>query len=74
MQAPWTEIGRLQSDIQDLKSQINNTVRPYELASLRSTMDSLEHSLREVSSEVVCLRAELQEVQQEIHRLKFPPD
>jgi predicted RNase H-like nuclease (RuvC/YqgF family) len=71
-QAPWTEIGRLQIDVQELSRKINDAAKSHELHSLRSDVDRLEHSLRELSTTVDGLRNELQELRQEIHEVKYP--
>jgi len=65
-QPPWTNIGALQSDVDCLKSELQRKVNSYEVSSLRSTVDRLESSLREISSEVDGLRTRKQEVEMRI--------
>jgi len=63
MQAPWTEIGGLQSEIRDIKSELGQMVRSYELHSLTSRVDRLEHSVRETSSQVNELLSRIETVE-----------
>jgi len=56
MQAPWTEIGRLQSEVSDINRQLNGKVESYEVHAIRSNVDSLERSFRSLSSDFDELR------------------
>lgn len=64
MNAPWTEIGRLQQDVQSLENKLNGKADSYEISSLRSNVDHLEHTMREISSALDGFRTELQTLQE----------
>ena len=70
LQAPWTEIGRLQQELMQLKHELSRKGDKYEINSLSSKVDSLERTNGQLSSEVACLRNELQELQENQIRLK----
>jgi len=63
MQAPWTEIGRLESDVRDIQSTLHNKADSHEIHQINSRLDSLEHSLREISTSFAEVQSELQELQ-----------
>lgn len=48
--APWTEIGRLQSDIQTIRQELYQYAKSYQIDEISRRLDSLEHSLREIGS------------------------
>ena len=66
-QAPWTEVGRLQSDVSDIKRQLNGKVDDHEIYSLRSKVDSLEHSLREISTSLDEFRYRIEDAENKIN-------
>ena len=68
MQAPWTEIGSLQSDIRSLESELRNKGETHEIHTLSSRMDSMEHSLGELSSLFDGIRTELQVICEDFKR------
>lgn len=49
-QAPWTDIGSLQSDIRDIKNELHQKSNIYEIHTINSRLDSLERTCRELSS------------------------
>jgi len=55
-QAPWTGIGSLQRDISDIKQKLLGKVDKYEIHSINSRLDRLEHTVREISSALDGLR------------------
>jgi chromosome segregation ATPase len=63
MQPPWTEIGRLQGEIRTIEREMHNKAESHEFHSLRSRMDRLEHSVREIGAALDGLRAELSDLQ-----------
>jgi len=71
-QAPWTEIGRLQIDVQELARKITMSAKSHELHSLSNNVDRLEYSLRDFSTMVDGFRNELRELRQEIYEIKNP--
>ena len=66
--APWSDIGRLQSDIDQLRSQMYNVARTHDVDALSRKVDSMEHSVREISSDIIRLRDKLQEMEEEMLR------
>lgn len=52
LQAPWTDIGSLQSDVREIRSQIHNKADNHEIHSINRRLDSLEHTCRELSSQI----------------------
>ncbi len=57
---PWTEIGRIQTEVDSLKSELRGKVDNHELHSTKSTLARLEHSLGAIHTEVdgLCARIE----------------
>ena len=51
-QAPWTDVGRLQSEVDSLKQKLTGKVDSHAIDSLRNKVDHLEHSLREIRANV----------------------
>jgi hypothetical protein len=66
MQAPWTDVGRLQSDIQQIGNQMWRKADSHEIHLLRSDVVRLESELREVNSTLDGLRSELQALRQSV--------
>ncbi len=60
LSAPWTQIGSLQSDVQDIKNALHRKVDDHELHSAKSAVDRVEHTLGEIRSEVDGLRSRLE--------------
>lgn len=50
MQAPWTEIGRIQGDVCSIRNEMRNKPDSHEVTSLSRRMDSMEHSIRDIRS------------------------
>ena len=55
LQAPWTDIGALQGQVQNLERQLHGKANDHELSSLRETVsrlnsavDGLERTVREI--------------------------
>ena len=70
MQAPWTEVGRLESDVRDIKSQLNQMAKSYEVHQISGNVDSLGNTVREISSAFDELRFELETVKEEMRVLR----
>ena len=70
MQAPWTEIGRLDSDVRDIKSQLNQMAQSHEVHQMRSNVDSLENTVREISSASQGLRYDIEALKEEMRCLR----
>lgn len=62
--APWSDTGRLQGDIDRLNSELHRKANEYEVSTLRSTVGSLEYSVRELSATCDVLRSELSQLQE----------
>lgn len=69
-QAPWTDIGNLQQNIDSLKTDISRKANQHEISSLNSKMDSLECELRETRTEINGLQSELQRMEEALIRLE----
>ena len=65
-QAPWTDIGSLQSDISSIKSALIGKADSHEIHSLARRLDSLEHTCREISSEVDGFKYRMQTMESQI--------
>ena len=63
---PFTNVGY---DLADIKRSISQKVDSHELSSLRSTVDSLERSLREVRSENDGLRSRVDRLEEVVREL-----
>lgn len=50
LSAPWTEVGRLQQEVQSIRNELYRKVENHEIHSINSRLDSLEHSLRELGT------------------------
>ena len=57
LQAPWTEVGRLQSDISEIKSALGRKVEQHELSAIHRRLDSLESSIGAISTALDGLRS-----------------
>lgn len=66
MQPPWTEIGRLESDVREIKDQVNRMVQSHEIQQITSNVASLERAMREVSSTLDGVRHELETLKEEM--------
>ena len=64
-QPPWTGIGSLQSEISDIKRQLSGKADSYEIHSINTRLDRLEHSIREISSICDDLRHRLQVLEED---------
>ena len=70
MQPPWTEIGRLETDVRGIQSTLNQKANKYEIHQTNSTMDSLQHTIRKLSATLDGFRSELEILREEIRVLK----
>jgi hypothetical protein len=52
MPAPWTEIGRLQSEVGDIKRDLFRKADSHEVRALNGRVDSIESSLQQIRIEV----------------------
>ena len=62
-EAPWTQIGSLQIDVQDIKSELRRKVDDHEIHALSRRVDSLEHTVREASSSIDRLLDRVQDLE-----------
>ncbi|MGM0589240.1 MAG: hypothetical protein ACQETE_12535 [Bacteroidota bacterium] len=69
--APWSDIGRLQSEMQQIKNDVRTKADSHELSSINRRMDNLEHSMRELSAKVDGVLSELRQLQED-RRLNQP--
>ena len=63
-QPPWTPIGSLQSDVQSITSQLARKADTHEIHSLNSKLDSLERTMREISTTLNGVLSRLQELEE----------
>jgi len=54
---PMTGLGQLQGEIQDVRRMVNSKAERYEITSINSRLDALEHSLREICASVDEIRS-----------------
>jgi archaellum component FlaC len=74
LQAPWTDIGRIQSEISSIENQIRGKADNHEIHSIHSRLDNLERECREIRSLFDGIRSELQTAQENILRLQEARD
>jgi conjugal transfer/entry exclusion protein len=65
--APWTDIGYLQTDIQQLKNELQQKANSHEIHSINSRMDSLERTCVELSSQFNEILFRLQKLEESQH-------
>ena len=63
IEAPWTQIGSLQQDVMSLKSELHRKVDSHEIHTLSRRLDSLEHTLGNLSSEFSSLLDRVQRLE-----------
>lgn len=68
MNPPWTGLGRVESEIQQLQHELRGKAASYEISSIGSRLDSLEYEVRNLRTEVDGFRLELQRVQESSER------
>ncbi len=72
--SPFTDIGRLEHEVADLRRTVNNKADSYEIrditnkvsnsnSEISSRVDSLEYSVRELSSQIDDFLIRLQEIE-----------
>ena len=52
LQAPWTDIGRLQQDISDLQRRLGNKVESYEVGNINRKLHDLANTVAHIQSQV----------------------
>ena len=68
-QPPWTDTGRLQSDISDIRNELRGKANGYEIHAVSSRVDTLEHTCREIGTKVDGFHFELQALQENLLRI-----
>lgn len=71
-QAPWTGIGSLQQEVADVRREVSSKANSYEIRSIDSRLDRLEHSVQQISSENDSLLTRLQQLEEEMIQIKEP--
>ena len=61
---PSSGLGQLESQIRELRSDLNNKANYHQIDTLNSRLDSLEHSMREIRTEITDIWDRLSEFQQ----------
>jgi len=62
-EAPWTGLGAVQQEIDALKSDMHGKASSYGLDEAKRRLDSLEHSLRQISADVAAIQYRLAEIE-----------
>ena len=65
-ESPFTGLGRLQGDLESIKSEVSRKANDYEIRETNSALGRLEHSVRQLESTVDSLRTELQDVKDKL--------
>ncbi|KKN78320.1 hypothetical protein LCGC14_0351790 [marine sediment metagenome] len=66
---PCTDSGQLQSEISEIRRKVDGKADSHEISSLRGKLDSLEHSVREISTLVNGFELRLQELEEDKRQL-----
>lgn len=69
--APWSDVGRLQGDIDRLGHEVHRKADAHELHQTNRNVDSLERECRELRSEVDGLRYELQQLREDLTNTRY---
>lgn len=67
---PFSEVGRVYQEVQDLKRTIDNKANNWELSSLQSRVDSLSQDVKTLSETVMDIYNKLDEVKLRIDNLE----
>lgn len=67
---PWMELGRLQTEIDQLKTTLFQKAEKYEISTLRESISNLEHKITSISNEVVVYLYRIEILENEIRNLK----
>jgi hypothetical protein len=51
-QPPWSDVGRLQQDVDSMRSSLLHKADSAEVSTVSRNVDSLEHSLREIRADL----------------------
>lgn len=68
--APWTDIGRIQHEVADVKQQLHGKVNNHEIHALASRVDRLEHSLREARADIAGLLSRIEALENEMIQVR----
>lgn len=68
-EAPWTQMGALQQEINSFKYELERKVENHEIHSINSRLDSMEHTLREISAILNEFTAKMQVCEDRIESL-----
>jgi peptidoglycan hydrolase CwlO-like protein len=63
--SPFTGLGQLQLEVTDVRRMVQQKAESYEIHSVNNRMDSLEHSLRQISSDIAELQHRIEEMQED---------
>ena len=61
--APWTEIGRVESDVRSLQQDLSRKVNDYDLSTTNGNVDRLECTVRELRATIDELLTRVQELE-----------
>lgn len=66
---PFTEVGRIYQEVQDLKREINNKTNNWELSSLLDKVDALAQDTRTLSESVMDIYNRLDTINNQIQEI-----
>lgn len=63
---PWTNLGRLESEVSDIKRQLSDMARSHEVHAVAGRLRSVEYTLQEMRTELdgLCYRVQVLEESQ----------
>ncbi len=61
MNAPWTDIGRVESDVSDIRNQLRDKVDRYELSSIGNDVSRAEQGISGLRSDMEAQLSELRD-------------
>lgn len=73
MNAPWTDIGRVEGEIQSIHNDLHRKAESYEITTINGKLDSLERTVREISTTVDGIFYRLQELGEKINMIGGNP-
>lgn len=61
--SPFTDVGQVQREVDEVRRQVNGKANDYEVHAVVSRLDSLEHTVREISTTLNRIQSELHQLQ-----------
>lgn len=70
MREPWSDIGTLQRDVSRIKQDLHNKADNHEVLEIKRKVDSMERTMREISTNVDELRYRVEDAENKINELE----